>query len=361
MRQKAKEIYGGTFYNELEDKYMKPIFSRSMPAVLALLLVACGGGGGGTSTTITPTPSDPFVESTIKPATVTPSYPSGSEELAAYNTLSTARTTCGFGGLNQNTLLDQAALNHNYYQAVNNAFDHYEATDLDGFTGITAEERASAAGYVGQLSFGEGLTYSRNNTVKAGSGAKQMAILLSAPYHLRDLVDLHREVGINVTSSGPTGSGADVIVSGTFAPAIRLAVSLSSRAAFPVQRQSSTDVLTYPCDGITNTAYRLTGEDPNPVTPRNLATNPIGQPIFIQVLLGRTLVITGATVTGPSGPLALLPVMTAANDPNGRLTSNMAVIMPDLPMLPNTSYSVVINGTNNGVAFTRSFSFSTGS
>jgi hypothetical protein len=174
-------------------------------------------------------------------------------------------------------------------------------------------------------------------------------------------MDLHREVGINITSSGPSGSGADVIVSGSFAPAVRLAISLSSRSAFPVQRQSSTDVLTYPCSGITGTAYQLTGEDPNPVTPRNLATNPIGQPILVQVLLGRTLIITSATVTGPSGAVALLPTMTQTNDPNGRLSSNTAVIMPDLPLQPNTTYSVVINGTNNGVAFTRSFSFSTGS
>jgi hypothetical protein len=339
---------------------MNPIFNGSLAVVAALLLAACGGGGGGTSTTTSPPPADPFVPSTITAATVSPTYPDGSEELTAYNTLNNARTRCGFGGLNQNTQLDTAAQDHNNYQSVNNAFDHFQDPLWPGFTGVTAQARGVAAGYTGQISFAEGLTYSRNNTVKTGSGAKQMAILLSAPYHLRDLVDLHREVGIKVTSSGPTGSGADVIVSGTFAPAIRLAVSLSSRNAFPVQRQSSTDVLTYPCAGITGTAYQLTGEEPNPVTPRNLATNPIGQPILVQVLLGRTLVITSATVTGPSGPVVLLPVMTAANDPNGRLTPNLAMIMPDLPMLPNTSYAVVINGTSNGVTFTRSFSFSTG-
>lgn len=360
MRQKAKEIYGGTFYNELEDKHMKPIFSRSMPAVLALLLVACGGGGGGTSTTGTPTPSDPFVASTITAATVAPSYPIGSEELAAYNTLSTARTTCGFGGLNQNAQLDTASQNHTYYQAVNDRVGHFQVAGLPGFTGVTAQERGIAAGYTDQLSYGENLVYS-SYTAKSGFGRSGTVGLLAAPYHLRSLMDLHREVGINITSSGPSGSGADVIVSGSFAPAVRLAISLSSRSAFPVQRQSSTDVLTYPCSGITGTAYQLTGEDPNPVTPRNLATNPIGQPILVQVLLGRTLIITSATVTGPSGAVALLPTMTQTNDPNGRLSSNTAVIMPDLPLQPNTTYSVVINGTNNGVAFTRSFSFSTGS
>jgi uncharacterized protein YkwD len=343
---------------------MSKILSAAVCACLALLLTACGGGGGGgsgTGSTTTPTPSDPFIPSTITVATVLPTYPGGSEELAAYNTLNNARTTCGFGGLNQNTQLDTAAQDHNNYLAVNNQYGHFQDPALAGFTGVTAQERGAAAGYSDQLSFGESLTYSENNTVKVGSGQKQMVVLLSAPYHLRDLVDLHREVGIKVTSSGPTGSGADVIVSASFSSAIRLAVSLSSRSAYPVQRQSSTDVLTYPCAGITGTAYRLVDESPNPVTPRNLATNPIGQPILVQVLLGRTLVITSATVTGPSGPVALLPVMTAANDPNGRLTPNLAMIMPDLPMLPNTSYAVVINGTNNGVAFTRSFSFSTGS
>ena len=332
----------------------------TLAGALTGLLVACGGGGGGAGTTVTPAPTDPFIPSTISVATVLPTYPGGSEELAAYTMLNNARTTCGFGGLNQNAQLDAASQNHNNYLALNNMVGHFETSGLPGFTGVTAQERAIAAGYSEQLSYDENLSYTSYES-KIGYGQAGMRRLLSAPYHLSGLVDLHREVGINVTSSGPTGSGADVIVSGSFAPAVRLAVSLSSRSAFPVQRQSSTDVLTYPCAGITGTAYQLTGEDPNPVTPRNLATNPIGQPILVQVLLGRTLVITSATVTGPSGAVALLPVMTQANDPNGRLNSNTAVIMPDLPLQPNTSYSVVINGTNNGAAFTRSFSFSTGS
>ena len=332
----------------------------SILALTAFLAACGGGGGGGTGTAVTPAPVDPFVPSTITVATTLPTYPGGSEELAAFNTLNNARTTCGFGGLNQNTVLDQAALNHNFYMVTNNSFTHSEVSGLPGFTGANSYDRAVAAGYPAvTLTFSENLAGRSGTSNKSGYGVDGVRGLLSAPYHLRGLVGAHREVGLSLRSSGALGSGADYIVSG-FQPSLWLSISAGSTTALPPQRQSSTDVLTYPCQGVTGTAFRLFGESPNPVTPRDLATNPIGQPILVQLLEGRLLVVTSATVTGPSGPVALLPTMTQTNDPNGRLSSNTAVIMPDLPLQPNTSYSVVINGTNNGVAFTRSFSFSTG-
>ena len=93
---------------------------------------------------------------------------------------------------------------------------------------------------------------------------------------------------------------------------------------------------------------------------RNLAVNPIGQPVFVQLLAGNVLVITSVSVTGPAGAVALLPTMTASNDPNQELLANMAIIMPSAPLSPSSAYSVFITGTNNGVGFSRSFGFSTG-
>jgi hypothetical protein len=40
--------------------------------------------------------------------------------------------------------------------------------------------------------------------------------------------------------------------------------------------------------------------------------------------------------------------------------SHEAYFAADAPMLANTNYSVVINGSNNGQPFSRSFSFTTG-
>jgi hypothetical protein len=327
---------------------------------LAVLLAACGGGGGsGTGSTTTPTPSDPFIPSTITVATTIPNYTG--EELAAYNTLNNARTTCGFGGLNQNTLLDTAAQNHNFYMATNNVFGHGESAGLPGFTGANSFNRAIAAGYPA-VTLSENIAAKFGVAVtKTGYGAIGMKGLLAAPYHLNGLMDVDREVGISVRSSGPLGSGADYIVSG-FTPAVWLSISAGSTLTLPAQKQSSTKVLTYPCNGITGTAYQLDAETPNPVPSRNLAVEPIGQPIFVQVREGRTLVVTSVSVTGPTGPaVELLPTMTNLTDPNLRLTPNEAIIMPSRPLAPNTSYFVVINGTNNGLPFTESFSFSTGS
>jgi hypothetical protein len=60
-------------------------------------------------------------------------------------------------------------------------------------------------------------------------------------------------------------------------------------------------------------------------------------------------------------PINLLPTLTKLNDPNGALRSdNVAVVMPNAPLDPMTDYKVVINGTNNGVAFQREFQFKTG-
>jgi hypothetical protein len=136
---------------------------------------------------------------------------------------------------------------------------------------------------------------------------------------------------------------------------------MASSATMMPQVQDANSVLTYPCQGTTGTGWQVLNETPNPVTPRNLATNPIGQPIFVQALSGQTLLIQSASVTGPLGSVALLPTLTAANDPNAHLSGNQAILMPNLPLAPNATYTVSIAGTRNGTAFVKSFSFSSGS
>jgi hypothetical protein len=81
---------------------------------------------------------------------------------------------------------------------------------------------------------------------------------------------------------------------------------------------------------------------------------------------GTTLVITSALVTGPDGAAVTLRTpITSLNDPNitngvSYFNTNEAFISADAPLVALTSYQVTITGTNNGVAFSRSFSFTTG-
>ena len=42
------------------------------------------------------------------------------------------------------------------------------------------------------------------------------------------------------------------------------------------------------------------------------------------------------------------------------LAGHQALVIPDASLMPNTTYAVKIAGTNDGVAFTRNFNFSTG-
>ena len=334
-------------------------------AFAACVLVACGGGGSGGGSASTPTSQPPVATtnttaSTITTATVTPNYTA--EELAAYNAVSTARTTCGFGGVNQNASLDAATLNHNDYSTRNYQFGHFETAGLAGYTGNQPYQRGVAAGYTPSfIHYGEVLAYA-SNIPKAGFGLLGTRRLLGAPYHLTGLMGVDRELGINVRSAGPAGTGADFTTTNpSWAPSVYLGIDLASQPSMPSQHQSGTDVLTYPCSGVTGTIYQLTAETPNPVPSRNLLTTPIGQPIFVQVLAGNALVITGASVSGPSGSVALLPTMTSANDPNSELLTNQAMIMPSGPLSPSTTYTVSITGTNNGTQFSRNFTFTTGS
>jgi len=348
-----------------------PSQARWVPLLICSILVACGGGGGdgsssssgsggrttapGTGTTVVRV--DPLTApagSLLLAATPVSSY--SGEELAAYNTFNTARTQCGFGYLTQNTRLDTAAFNHINWMVNNNTASHYEVSGTTGFTGINPWNRMTAAGYNWSLSSEVmAVLYTSNKTNWGTNGARS---LLAAPYHLQGLMWGVIDIGISV-KSGAT-SGADINAPGA-TPVSWLVADTGSPSSNPGQAQTTSQVLTYPCQGSTNTAYEMRGESPNPIPGRDLASSPIGQPIFVQVLHGQNLTINSATLTGPFGSVVLRPTMTASNDPNARIYSNQAMIIPDAPLTPNTTYTASITGTNNSTAFSRTFTFTTGS
>jgi hypothetical protein len=278
------------------------------------------------------------------------------EELAAYNAFNTARSTCGFGYLRQNTNLDTSSANHIGWMVNNNTASHSEVASTTGFTGVNPWDRMTAAGY--NWSLVDEVMASISIANKTGWGTNGARSLLAAPYHLKGLMWGELDIGISV-KSGST-SGADI--NAPSAAAISWLVSdMGAPSNSAGQAQGATDVLTYPCQGVTGTAWQLQGESPNPIPGRDLSTSPIGQPIFVQAFHGNTLTITSASLTGPSGSVALLPTMTASNDPNAQVYSNQAVIMPNGPLSPNTTYTVSISGTNNTTAFSKTFTFTTGS
>ncbi len=363
----------------------KRVLLATSGAALALALSACGGGGGGggtafvpflpvaggttTTTPTTPAATPPSGDATLVLSVPAPAYPANSEELAALTLLNAERLRCGFGLLAQNAMLDTAARGQANYMLKNNVSSHYQDPAKPGFTGATPADRVSAAGYVWSVvldDFTDTVGNGANNIT--GRGAAAVHGLLSAPYHALSVLDFQRDIGISVMSSD---TAATTLRYGPRAIA-QFNIALAQGAVAP--KPDSAAVQTYPCDGTTGTAYQLANESPNPLPGRNLATQPVGQPILVTVRPDRKLVIGSATMviklTGQA--ISLLPPLTHDSDPNQFIDPNQAAIIPAGPLQPDTDYTVTVNGTstasgsgsatgsNASLGFTKTFTFRTG-
>lgn len=336
---------------QIRNKEMKKPRRVIAAASMLAMLYACGGGGGEETGA---TPSDPApADSSINSQVPSSSYAAGSEELAAFNLLNAERIRCGFGALQQNAQLDQAALAHADWMLINNIYAHEEsATYPNGFTGVHSSDRATAAGYawmdtVEVIAFGD-------NGSKAGRGAKGVRELLSGVYHAPGALLPMKDVGISVREP------ADVGVSTVIVPTEILAGTTNDH-----QLLSPSEIATYPCNGTSGTEYQLTAESPNPVPGRNLSTAPLGHTITVMVRHGQTLSLTSAQMqrVADGAAVVLRAPVTGDADPNGMLASlpHVGYVIPDGPLQPNTSYQVTVAGTNNGTPFQRTFVFTTGS
>ncbi|VTU44933.1 hypothetical protein [Variovorax sp. RA8] len=189
-----------------------------------------------------------------------------------------------------------------------------------------------------------------------GLGVQALRGLLSAPYHALSLLSPELDIGISIKSSDATGT------TGTFGPRSIHQFNLGLAQGAASQKPSSAAVQTYPCDGTIGTAHTLRNETPNPIPGRDLNANPIGQPILVAVRPGQGIAISSASMKAKvSGTVvALRPVMTKSNDPNGMLNPSQAVLMPDAPLSPNTEYEVSIVGNNTTLTFDGSNWVSTG-
>lgn len=331
-------------------------------------LTACGGGGGGGSTGTPTTPVTPPVVvtppaepdpttvpgSTLVTSVPTPSY-TGSEELAAFKLLNAERQRCGFGLLKQNTKLDASAKGHADWLLVNGYTGHYQVTGTQLFTGLTPKDRMVAAGYGGGAAFNDSEVESDGNGSKIDEGTTKVRKLLNAPYHLMAMIRGFRDVGISVREKFDVG----------LTPNTRHVVDINFGHIDSVGPQSAAPgvVRTYPCEGSTGIAPLLNSETPSPVPSRNLRAEPLGSVVMVVGDVGKVLTITSASMTNTTSGAAVVlrAPSTKVNDPNpNQLYSNEGYVQPDAPLEPMTTYKVTIAGKNNGTAFTKTFSFTTG-
>ncbi|RKP43390.1 CAP domain-containing protein [Trinickia fusca] len=279
--------------------------------------------------------------SSIRGNLTTPQYAAGSARLAAFNLLNQQRQQCGFPAFQDNAYLDQAANAHARYEQSADEPSDTEVFGRPGFTGQTYADRAVHFGFPSGLDVGGvGAGFTDRSTTEALYGQALVYAWLSGVYHLPPLMEPATDVGVGEVDS-TSGGTATVWGSMSFAN---------------LQSMTTNSPLTFPCQGTTGVAFEGVTENPKPPDTSGLWGTPIG-------VMGNptdTIVLRSGTVTDMLGHIITLRLLYSANDPNKELQSYAAVAYPPMPLSPNTQYMVSITGVVNGVAFSRSFSFTTG-
>jgi uncharacterized protein YkwD len=323
--------------------------AHSLASLTALALVGCGGGGSDKSS-IPVENTDAFLVSSVPAATYT------GQALRAFEVINAERVRCGFGQLAQNTRIDTAADGHSVWMLKNDLQVHDQISGTVGFTGTTVADRLRAAGYPSARTWGEVISPIDDWTKNAEAGVR---LLFNAPYHGMNMLRGFRDVGIGFRTSRDVDVPSDYLYG-------KLTIDLATSTADVGQTAGNNVVRTYPCEGTSGVLHLLWGESPSPVPDRDLFAHPIGTTVLVAGDINKKLTIASAHMTGPGGvAIALRPAVTESNDPNGApgrayLASHEAFISADAPLATNTTYQVLITGTNGAMPFSRSFSFRTG-
>jgi hypothetical protein len=310
----------------------------------ALALSACGGGGGGgggSNNTGATAPTPASTPSADTGNLASPQYAANSAQLTVFNSLNQYRQQCGFPALVENTVLDQAAQAHAQYLGLNSTVTDTEVSANPGFTGVTYADRATHFGYpstyVGGVSEG---FYTNATLTDADYGSRLLAGWLSGIYH----------IGVAVWPVTSVGVGYNTLTYNGF-PEVQGTLSIAN-----LQATLTNTPLTFPCQGTTGVAYSSAGETPAPPN----TNGAWGTPIAVAGNPSDVIALTSGTVTDTSGNVVTLQLLDSASDPNKLLPKYEAVAYPAAALLPNTQYSVSVNGTVNGTPFSRSFTFTTG-
>ena len=324
----------------------------------SLFISACGGGGGDSSG-----PSQPAQPNTPSSPTSPPDKPTGGTAeavltndaqaaLLANNEFSLARSSCGLGGLTIDNELNAIAIKHaNYIKYVlalstpttfNPHFESQIANNVSVtgknnpfFSGESFSERLKAASF-SNTNYGVTENIAQTNyyssagtIIKPEVAATSMAkSLLAAPYHLRSLMlPSSSAIGTSVVSYTPynkpvaNNQGFVLVTHGS--------------ATAKTQNPTVTGTFTYPCQDTSNVVTALYNETPDPVkgTGRNLATDPIGHPIYIHIPSAKTIKVSNVKFVDMKRNITVpISLLDHDNDPHQRtayqLPNNEAFILP---------------------------------
>ncbi|MFP3708507.1 CAP domain-containing protein [Paraburkholderia sp. SIMBA_009] len=327
----------------MKQKNISAVTAFAFAATLAL--AACGGGGGGgDSASGTNNSSTGSAAPSASTGNVTtPEYTATSAQLAVFNTINTRRQQCGFPALIENTVLDSAAQAHASYMGQNGGvITDTEVSSNPGFTGATYSDRATKAGFPSSVfSTGESAGYYTNATLAESAYGEQIASeWLSGVYHSAIASWPVTQIGVGWTELTYNGF-----------PQVLSAINFAN-----LQPMTGSLPLTYPCEGTTDVPYEVAGETP---TPPNVGTT-WGPAITIGGNPTDQIRMTSGTITDTSGNVISLQVLDSSSDTTHSIASYQGVAYPAVALSQNTKYTATLNGTYNGVAFSRTFSYTTG-
>jgi uncharacterized protein YkwD len=295
-----------------------------------LALAACGGGGSSTSSSTSSTPS----------ISTDPNAPAATGNTATdgLNRFNYRRQQAGLAAVSRNSLIDTAAQNHSNYQKLNDLATHEEDPAKPGFTGVHENDRLNAAGYMLPASgyaYGEVIA-SRSDT----QGIVAAEDLIGAIYHRFVIFEpMFKEAG----------AGAGTSASGNTYFTCDFAANGLDRGLAPGT------VIVYPFSGQTGVATGVNSDDevPDPVPNQNR----VGYPASVHANLTSTLTVQSFTIKPHGGSTMAVRLLTHATDAN--TAQSAAAIMPLSELASGTTYDVQFTGTVDGVAVSRSWSFTT--
>src|SRR5437763_5421624 len=217
-----------------------------------------------------------------------------------------------------------AAQNHANYNAANHTGGHFETAGLPYYTGYGPRDRVIAAGlttpFVSEVAMGG---------ADALAGVRQ---LWDAPYH---------RLGLMHPSASSVGWGhADLGGSATVAD---LTYDFGIR---------SVDYVRSPANGQTNIPTSWNGgESPSPL-PAGVS-GPVGYPIMVVYSGGQNVTMRAAEIVAPGG--TRVPIYYAAQ----QFEYDYQVIIPQRPLVANTTYHVRFDINVSSVMVTNEWDFST--
>jgi len=323
-------------------------------------LSACGGGGSSTETNtstnsnsnpiqqpvtppvtppITPPVTPPLDSGHLQTTVPVPTYAATTAELFTFNEINTFRKALGLGLVSQNTALDKAAVNHVNYISINKTPGHIESPVLQGFTGKSPTDRQVFAGFTGKVLGGEVISFAPM--------PQAIYSLINSVYH-RDIIAAQYITNMGLSYGAGWGSP--------------LAVEFGS---ITLQNNSPTFTTNYPLDGQVGLPLATFAEFPSPLpnTINSLSdfATKTSSPITFYSAFGTALTVKTFTVTaaGSITPLAS-SLITSSSDENKLVGSNTAHLIANAPFLANTKYTVKFEGSIDGIAISKAWSFTTG-